>query len=119
MSDTLYGARLLAGLTIAAKVAQGKPQLSPYEIARDIRAITQLAIKLHKRYKAACNYEWATTDAYERRTDKLEVKAQQHADALGVILEFQHDPRGWSLILYKTWDIDGTSERANQLGRLG
>ena len=85
-------------LTLVANVARngGKPL---HDITIGCSKLQKLASSLRKRYEAACSYEWACTTEYERRTDKLELKAQTLAKDLGVFLEIQRDPRGWPFIV--------------------
>jgi hypothetical protein len=118
--------RLESLLSITAQIAmfhhlyrwQDKA-LPAHEIARHMAQLAKIASQLHKRYEAACSYEWANTEKYERRTENLEGKAREIADKLGVFLEHQRDPRGWPIILYFTpVGPDGTGRNADEIGRL-
>lgn len=98
-------------LSHAVRIAQELPGASPHRIANTLQNLQIIAASLHRRYEAACSYEWANTDKYIRATERLEGKALVTATAIpGLSLEFQHDPRGWPLIL-KLNDVE--------LGRLG
>lgn len=55
--------------------------------------------QLHKRYKAARSYQWADTDAYRDRTERLERKALSVAAEAQLKVSFQQDPRGWPVII--------------------
>lgn len=100
-----------AMLTICAEIAQALPTIPAYRIACAVQAAQKIAASLHRRYEAACSYSYANTDAYERRTERLEAKAADCFRAVpGVAVEHQRDPRGWPLIL----KLDG-----KELGRLG
>lgn len=98
-----------AMLTLTAEIARLKQDTKLYEIPRGVAKLQRLAASLHKRYEAACSYEWANTEAYEKRTDQLEKKALMLAAELCVGLEIQRDPRGWPFIF-------NTGERETRLG---
>lgn len=103
--------QLSALVTMAADAAQSASTTSPYCIASTLTVLQQHAASLHRRYTAACSYEWACTEKYERRTERQEDKVKQIAANIpGLTVEFQRDPRGWPLIL----KLDG-----KELGRLG
>ena len=68
-------------------------------IPQNVAKLGKLASSLHKRYEAACSYQYANTDAYRTRTANLEKKAMEIAKELGVTLELQTDPRGWPFIV--------------------
>jgi len=83
--------------------------------AQTIHEAHRLAKALHARYVATCNHAWANTPAYEKRTDKLEVKLCKLLEMAGFVAcpghtigntgtpplayALQRDPRGWPLTL--------------------
>lgn len=85
-----------------ASLAQARPDIEPRTIASHILAADKLSRQIRKRYENGCNYAWATTDAYQKRTDKLEKKLEACAKPFtvaihqrsNVVFEFQRDPRG-------------------------
>ena len=100
-------------LTHVARIAAECPELSPHRVATTVMDLQRMAASLHKRYEAACSYEWANTPAYERRTERMEAKAAAFApfQTMGKLtVEHQRDPRGWPLIL---------KLRGVEIGRLG
>jgi hypothetical protein len=97
----------------AARIAAECPELSPHRVTSVVMDLQHMAASLHKRYEAACSYEWANTPAYERRTERMEAKAADLApfQTMGrLTVEHQRDPRGWPLIL----KLNGV-----EIGRLG
>lgn len=88
-------------LSLASEIARTCPpaKAKTFEIPRVLMKLQKLAISLQHRYEAACSYEWACTEAYEKRTERLETKAGELAKTLGLSLEHQRDPRGWPLKL--------------------
>ncbi len=86
-----------AMLNLTAEVSRVNTKVKMYEIPRAVAKLQRIASSLHKRYEAACSYEWANTEAYEKRTERLEWKAGELAEAIGVQVEFQRDPRGWPM----------------------
>lgn len=104
-------ARATAALSIAVQIGRIDPNAPTPRIANVVDKLQRLARSLHKRYEAACSYEWANTPEYERKTERTEEKAAQLARTIpGLVVEHQRDPRGWPLIL----KMDGA-----ELGRLG
>lgn len=100
-----------AMLTLCAEIVRMSPTLPTYRAVRAVQDLQRVAARLHRRYEAACSYEWAATEAYERRTERLEADAASIAANLpGLTVEPQRDPRGWPLIL----KMNGV-----ELGRLG
>lgn len=95
---TIKEEKALAALTLAAHCTT-LTDLAPHIIARHVQELQKIASSLHKRYEAACSYSYADTDAYRKRTLNLERKALDPAEALGLYVEYQTDPRGWPLIL--------------------
>ena len=103
--------QLEALLTMCAEVAQHSPTLLPHRVASVMWELQKLAASLHRRYECACSYEWANTDKYERRTEKLETKCAHIATLVpGLEVEHQRDPRGWPLVI---------KMNGRELGRLG
>lgn len=98
--------RILAQLNVVAEIVKTNPDCKIYNVTRDVANLAKIARSLHKRYEASCSYEWATTDKYNRATDRLEDKAQSIGINLGVTIGLQRDPRGWPVIvktgLYET-----------------
>ena len=88
-------------LELATEIARAqKPsQAKTFEIPRTLMKLQKIAVSLHKRYEADCSYQWADTDAYRARTERLEFKAGELVEALGLKIQHQRDPRGWPLIL--------------------
>ena len=82
-----------------AEYVKTYPDCKIYNVVRDAMALQKIAVSLHKRYESACSYEWAGTEKYEKRTETLENKASAIAAGLGVTIGFQHDLRGWPMIL--------------------
>src|ERR1700761_5474965 len=73
--------------------------LPNHMLAGKVHQLVKLARGLHKRYEAACSYQWATTEKYSKRTGTMEHEAMHLAMDLGLEIEFQSDPRGWPVIL--------------------
>jgi hypothetical protein len=77
--------------------------------SRLIRAATSL----HRRYEAACSYEWACTEAYERGTERKEDAVRKMLAPHGIACEFGSDPRGAPVTLKlksgrtNNWNSDG------------
>ena len=92
-------------LSLAVIIARARPEAKTHEIPIALGKLQRLAISLHKRYEAACNYDVGLE--YLRRTEALEQKAQSLATSLGLRLECQRDPRGAPIIL----DVDGHEYR--------
>ena len=87
-------------LTVAAALAQHMPHKKPCEIASFIEDLDKMGAALNRRYLASCNHKWATTEAYEKRTDKMEDKlCKMVADFSGVVVTLQRDPRGWPVVI--------------------
>jgi hypothetical protein len=65
--------------------------------------LQRVAVSLHHRYEAACNGigdgSEEVTQAFDRRTEKLEWKAGQLGEEIGLTIDHQRDPRGWPLIV--------------------
>lgn len=70
---------------------------------------------LHARYEADCSYQWADTDKYRKATDNLERKIVNAIEQIAsvtfkkghqnfLVVEFQHDPRGWPVTIKTTGD---------------
>lgn len=91
--------QLEAVCTLIAEVARYSSTVKTYDIPRNFIKLQKLASSLHKRYEAACSYEWTDTEAYRARTEALENKALRLAEDLGIGLEIQGDPRGWPFIV--------------------
>lgn len=90
----------IAALELAAMLGEyHKGALTPFRIASNVEQLVKLARSLHRRYEAMCNYQWANTEAYERRTERLEARTVAIGEAIGVTVEHQRDPRGWPLIV--------------------
>lgn len=110
-------------LIICAEVAERSPNLAPRYIAARVYKLSRIARSLHKRYEAACSYEWANTEAYEKRTESLELKAMQVGLDLDVVVTHQRDPRGWPLIIYSRGGKSNTNPPSHleqqEIGRLG
>lgn len=64
------------------------------DIAATLREIAQRGDDLRRRYVNACNYAWATTEAYERRTEEAELALVGLAQSIGLHIHLQTDPRG-------------------------
>lgn len=94
-------------LSLAVLIARARPEAKTHEIPIALGKLQRLATSLHKRYEAACNYDWACTPEYEARTGRLETKAEEIARGLNIRLTHQRDPRGWPLVL----DLDGHEYR--------
>jgi hypothetical protein len=109
--SSIKEARAKAAFTLTAAIARAHPDLSAARIGAAIYDLQRAAVSLHRRYEAACSYQWANTDAYERRTEKLETFAAKRAQGVvGLTVEHQRDPRGWPIIV----KLDGV-----EIGRLG
>jgi hypothetical protein len=62
--------------------------------AEALRGLATLGERLRKRYENACSYQWATTEAYEAGTDRLESRLKEECQRLGLKLYIQGDCRG-------------------------
>lgn len=91
--------RLEAIVTLTALIARAHENLPAHVVSRNVLKLGKLASSLHKRYEAACNYEWANTDKYEEHTARLEQKAAALGVELEVKVDHQRDPRGWPLVI--------------------
>jgi hypothetical protein len=60
----------------------------------DLRTLADMGEKLRQRYENSCNYPWATTDDYGKRTEEAEAVAVKFAHTLGLHCYLQTDPRG-------------------------
>ena len=72
----------------------GKKTTSAYASATVAHKLIRAATSLHKRYEAACSYEWATTEDYERQTERKEAAVTAMLAPYGITAAFQRDPRG-------------------------
>ena len=98
-------------LILAARLGRACPTLPAVTVADTVHGLARLAASLHRRYEAACSYQYANTEKYERATERREAKARDLAAKIpGLTVEHQRDPRGWPLIL----KLDG-----EEIGRLG
>lgn len=89
-----------AMLSMSTQLVEDLPDTPRLNIVAFVQAAQGYAAQLHKRYEAMCSYEWANTDKYERRTEKLEALVAALAVNLpGVTVEHQRDPRGWPVIV--------------------
>lgn len=95
---SIQAERTLAMLNLTAEIVKTNPDCKIYDVTRGVQSLGKIARSLHKRYEAMCSYEWANTEKYEKATDSLEDRAQGIADALGITLGLQRDPRGWPII---------------------
>lgn len=90
-------------LTVAATLAQHLPGNTPWEIAAFVEDLDKMGAALRRRYEAQCSYEWANTEAYEKRTDKMEAKLQNMATEFvkgtSIGVKLQRDPRGWPVVI--------------------
>ena len=91
---------LLACLEVAFLFGIQNPEGIPFRVARAIHDLHKIGQQLHRRYENQCNYIWATTDKYERRTTKLEQDAADIAASARITIAHQRDPRGWPIIIY-------------------
>lgn len=91
--------RVKAMLDCTAEIVRANPEAKIYNVTHAVHELAKLARSLHSRYEAACSYDWACTDKYEKRTDKLEAQAEALAADIGVTIGFQRDPRGWPMII--------------------
>jgi hypothetical protein len=90
--------RLMAMLELTGDIMRTNSEAKLYQVTRAVHDLGKIAKSLHKRYENACNYQWATTDTYEKRTENLEAKAQALGEEIGITVGHQRDPRGWPLI---------------------
>lgn len=90
---------LIACLEVAVFLAHQNPDATPYRLARAVHDLHKIGQQLHRRYEASCSYPYASTEAYERRTTRLEDQAHEAASNARISLAFQRDPRGWPLII--------------------
>lgn len=90
---------LIACLEVAVLLANQNPDATPYRIARAVHDLHKIGQQLHRRYEASCSYPYASTEAYEKRTTRLEDTAYDTAANARIALGFQRDPRGWPLII--------------------
>jgi len=89
-------------LFLAAKIGREQAGIQPYEIAKNIAKLQKIASSLHKRYEADCSYQWADTEEYRARTERLELHAGEIVELLGtpkIKLKLQRYPRGWPIQL--------------------
>lgn len=91
--------KTMAMLEIIGTIMRDIPESKLYEVSRAVYDLQKIAAQLHKRYEAACSYQWACTEKYERKTEKLESMAQEIGAGIGITVGHQHDPRGWPLVL--------------------
>lgn len=91
--------RLMAQMELVGDIIRTNSDAKLYHVTRAIYDLGAIAKALHKRYENSCNYQWACTDKYERRTETLEAKAQAIGEEIGVTIGHQRDPRGWPLIV--------------------
>jgi hypothetical protein len=91
--------QIKAMLDITAEIVRSNPEAKIYNVTDAVEKLARIARSLHKRYEAQCNYQWANTESYERRTEKIEAQAQAIGASIGVQIGLQRDPRGWPLII--------------------
>jgi hypothetical protein len=91
-------ARMKAHLDLTGDIMRTNAEAKLYNVTHTVLELGKLAKSLHKRYENACNYQWATTDKYERATERMEEKAVKLGQAIGITIDLQRDPRGWPLI---------------------
>ena len=70
------------------------------------RELKRIAHSLHRLDENACNY--GLTSRQEKRVEKLEKRADDIANSIGLFTYHQGDPRGCSLYLV-TKDMDGSN----------
>ncbi len=81
------------------------PAYKPHDTAYLPEVLASLAhygALLQNRYGNTCSYEWATTPAYERRTETIERNARELAASVGLEIYLQGDPRGATV--YVSWE---------------
>lgn len=71
-----------------------------YIMARGLVELESLAKQLRKRFEAECSYQWADTDKYRNRTNKLIERAEQLLILMCIGGEINRDPRGCALKLH-------------------
>lgn len=71
-------------------LARGVPNMS----VEDILWFARSASTLHKRFEAECSYQWADTDKYRDRTQKLVERVRTKAREYQMGIEINQDPRG-------------------------
>lgn len=72
---------------------------SAHHCAHIAHRLIRAAASLHKRYEAACSYEWACTEAYEHGTERKEAAVTKLLAIYGLKATFGRDPRGASISL--------------------
>ena len=60
----------------------------------DVLWFARSATSLHKRFEAECSYQWADTDKYRNRTQRLIGKILEKAKIYQMTMEINQDPRG-------------------------
>lgn len=91
--------KTMAMLELTGAILRDIPESKLYVVTRAVYDLQKIAGQLHKRYEAACSYEYANTDRYNKRTENLESKAVSIGKEIGVTIGHQRDPRGWPLIV--------------------
>lgn len=92
--------RTVAQLELVARIVWDKNnKANVFKVAQTVYDLGKIAKSLHKRYEAACNYAWACEEKYEKRTERLEAKAEELGKEIDVQVSHQRDPRGWPLIV--------------------
>lgn len=91
--------QIQAAIHLAALIGQNDNTRHPLNVSTGCYDLAKMAGNLHKRYENACCYPWASGEKYERATERLEQKAFELAERLGIKLELQTDPRGWPFIV--------------------
>ena len=89
-------------ITIAVKLGQANTDNNPVMLSRNLCKLHKIAVSLRNRYEAVCSYDWANTDDYLKKTEKLEIKAESLAQEIGLKACHHRDPRGVSLTLTGT-----------------
>lgn len=93
----------LAQLLYLATLLAPEGPTNPWGNATKLVRLQSFGRALRKRFEAACSYEWANTDAYAKRTDKLVANARElfaslaWSDTKRPKLEINRDPRGAAL----------------------
>ncbi len=75
-------------------------------VADNLIQLDKLGKTLRQRYENECSYTWANEPRYLKTTAKKEAKAKQLALELGLAMQLQTDPRGWSLVFSFNRDKD-------------
>lgn len=91
--------KIMAQLELIGDIMRTDENAKLYDVARVVFDLGKIASSLHKRYENACNYEWACTEKYLRRTESLEQKARDLGASIGLTVGHQRDPRGWPMIV--------------------